>query len=136
MRRLQLPALALTLGAALTFLPVMFPASAPAKKRASAAQSRAIWRAYERKFSNGSTCLHRRAVISTVPSRYVWGKIVVADRYCGNGEMVYKRRKGTRRWKFVSGGSDWGFPERCADDLRKLGRSVYQDFFPNDPNCP
>ena len=115
---------------ALSCMLAAFPAVAPASKRASAAQSKAIWRAYERKFP-GPSCVHHRARISTVKSRFTWGKIVVADSTCGNGEMVFKRLKGTRRWRFVSGGSDWGAPGRCADDLHLLGRRVYRDFFPS-----
>lgn len=129
MRRANVAALALVL--ALTGSSICAPSS-QARKRASAAQSRAMWQVVD---SEGK-CIHWRGVVSTVKSRYSWGTVVIADRNCGNGQYVLKRRKGTRRWQIVGAGSDWGFPDRCADDLRKIGRRVYRDLFPGDPNCP
>ena len=114
-------ALLCVIAAALTLAP-----AAPARKRASAAQSKAMWRVADR----AGKCVHHRGVVSTVTSRYAWGYVEVADGQCGNGIYVLKRRKGTRTWKVAGAGSDWGAPERCRSDVRKIGRRVLQDLFP------
>lgn len=99
---------------------------AGADRRATRSESRAMWRAVDAE----GRCPHRRGRVSTVRTRrYRYGRVGVNDATCGTGEYVLRRRKGTRRWRKVGAGSDWGAQERCAQDLKRIPRAVLRDFF-------
>jgi len=106
---------------------------AGAQRRASAAESRGMWRAVEREpYTDG--CVHHRGLISTAYSpRRKYGTVFISDRFCGNGQAVLAKRRGARRgWRILGSGSDWGYPGRCAADLRRIPRRVLEDFFGDD----
>jgi hypothetical protein len=111
----------------------MGAAPATARRTATAAESRAMWRTVDTK----NECVHRRGFVSTVrSSRYRYGRVTIADSHCGNGVFVLRRPRAGGRWRTVLAGSDIGAPDRCADDLKKVPRAIYRDLFPRDPNCP
>jgi hypothetical protein len=108
-------------------------APASARRTATAAESRAMWRTVDAQ----SMCVHRRGFVSTVSSgRYRYGRVTIADSTCGNGVNVLRRPRAGGRWRTVLAGSDIGAPGRCTGDLKKIPRAVYRDLFPRDPNCP
>lgn len=108
-------------------------AAAEAHRRATARESKGMWRTVERE-DFLSDCVQRRGLISTAPTpRRKYGTVVVADGKCGNGQFVLaKRRGGSGVWRIVGAGSDWGSPDRCADDLKRIPRRVLEDFFGSD----
>lgn len=118
-------------GCVLALALVGFSASlADAHRQATTGESNGMWRTVEREPYLGD-CVQRRGLISTARTpRRKYGTVVIADRNCGNGQYVLVKRRGTTRpWRILGAGSDWGFPERCASDLRKIPRRVLEDFF-------
>jgi hypothetical protein len=89
-----------------------------------------MWKAVEVKYGFDG-CVERRGQISTAPTRKKYGTVIVSDNHCGNGQFVMsKPRKSPHAvWRVLGAGSDWGDPERCSQDLRRIPRSVLQDFF-------
>lgn len=106
---------------------VCFSSLAQADKRASRADSRAMWSVVD----PSGKCVHRRGRISTAHTPDVkYGTVVIADDNCGNGQAVLSRpRHRAGRWRVLGMGSDWGYPGRCKQDLRKIPRKVLEDFF-------
>ena len=104
--------------------------SAEAHRQATAAESNGMWRVVEKE-PYLEDCVQRRGLISTANTpRHKYGTVVIADRNCGNGQYILvKRRGGTHPWRILGAGSDWGYPGRCASDLRKIPRRVLEDFF-------
>jgi hypothetical protein len=117
---------------------LLLPASpAAAHRPASAAESDQMWQAVSSKYGS-SGCVESRGQISTAhtPKRK-YGLVTIADNICGNGQVVLAqpRHEPSAPWEVLGSGSDWGYPGRCASDLRTIPRSVLQDFF--SPNiCP
>jgi hypothetical protein len=114
-------------------VPLFLLAASPAlaDRRATRSESRAMWRVVD----PDGMCVHHRGHISKSHARSSkWGTVVVADNHCGNGQYVLRRRNSARRWKVAGAGSDWGNPNRCADDLHKIPRAVLEDFF-GRPYC-
>ncbi|MCW2952371.1 MAG: hypothetical protein JWQ48_1541 [Conexibacter sp.] len=104
-------------------------ADAGAHRRASAHESRSMWRAVDR----SGTCVQRRGRISTVATPgYRYGTVTIADSHCGNGSFVLRRRAGTGGWQIRLAGSDIGAPERCADDRRRVPIRVLRDLLYRD----
>jgi hypothetical protein len=99
---------------------LLFAPSAEAKKRASAAQSAAMWKVVD----PGKRCQHARGWVST-KARDLWGTVVIADANCGNGQAVLRRKGG--RWTVRGQGSDWGAYDRCDSDLRRIPGAVLRD---------
>jgi hypothetical protein len=96
-----------------------------------------MWEAVYADFGS-SGCVEHRGQISTAhtPKRK-YGTVVIADTQCGNGQVILaqSRDNSEAAWQVLGAGSDWGYPGRCASDLRKIPRKVLQDFF--DPGiCP
>jgi hypothetical protein len=114
-------------------LVVSLAGSAEAHRKAAVGESNGMWRVIERE-QYTEDCVRHRARISTAHTPHrKYGIVLVADRKCGNGQVVLAKRRGTtRRWRILGSGSDWGFPERCASDLRKVPRRVLEDFFGSD----
>jgi hypothetical protein len=101
--------------------------TAQAHRRATAAEARAMWRVVDRQHRCSA---HHRPEVSTVPSeRFVYARLVIADGTCGNGEELLRRRKRSHRWRPVGAGSDWGNPDRCAQDLARYPLTVLRDLF-------
>ncbi len=94
--------------------------AAQAKKRASAAQSAAMWKVVDPQ----KRCRHARGWVSTA-ARDLHGTVVIADANCGNGQAVLRRKGG--RWTVRGTGSDWGFLDRCDADLRRIPAVVLRD---------
>jgi hypothetical protein len=112
--------------ATLVSLLVLAAASGPASARRSAtrAESVALWRVVDRE----GRCQHRRGYISTVSSaKWRYGAVTIADSRCGNGTFVLRRAKGGGAWKVRAAGSDFGNPDRCASDARKVPLRVLRD---------
>lgn len=107
--------------------------SADAHRQATARESRGMWRIVERE-PYLHDCVQRRGQISTAHTpRRKYGTVVISDRNCGNGQYVLAKRRGARGpWRILGAGSDWGAPERCASDLRRIPRRVLEDFFRDD----
>ena len=97
--------------------------AAQAKKRASAAQSAAMWKVVD----PGDRCRHTRGWISTAKTRDAYGTVVIANVNCGNGQAVLRRKAG--RWSIRGQGSDWGSLDRCNADLRRIPATVMRDLF-------
>jgi hypothetical protein len=112
---------------------IVLVASADAHRLATVRESKGMWRTVERE-PYLDDCVQRRGMISTAHTpRRKYGTVVISDRNCGNGQYVLAKRRGTMRpWRIFGAGSDWGFPERCASDLRRIPRRVLKDFFGDD----
>lgn len=108
----------------------LLAASAEADRQATAKESRGMWRTLERE-AHFEGCVERGGLISTAHTpRRKYGTVVVADSHCGNGQFVLVRKRGAAgSWRIVGAGSDWGNPDRCASDLRRIPRRVLEDFF-------
>jgi hypothetical protein len=106
----------------------VLPAAAFAQRKATPKESKQMWSAVLKK---GENCKERRGQISTaVTPGFKFGTVTIADAHCGNGQFVLRKRRASgAKWKIVGAGSDWGAPERCADDLAKIPRPVLEDFF-------
>ena len=106
--------------------------SAEAHRQATARESKGMWRTLERE-AHIEGCIERRGQISTAPTpRRKFGAVIIADSHCGNGQFVLaKKRGGSGAWRIRGAGSDWGDPDRCAEDLRRIPRRVLEDFFGN-----
>jgi hypothetical protein len=104
--------------------------AATAHRPATSGESQGMWRTVERQ-PYLDDCVQRRGLISTARTpRLKYGTVVIADGTCGNGQYVLAKRKGTSRpWRILGAGSDWGYPGRCASDLRRIPRGVLEDFF-------
>jgi hypothetical protein len=114
------------LGCLIAFVALLMCApAAQAKKRASAAQSAAMWKVVD----PGKRCTHARGWISTA-ARDLYGTVIIADSTCGNGQAVLRRKGG--RWTVRGQGSDWGFLDRCDADLRRIPAAVLHDLFSRD----
>jgi len=118
-----------------------FAQAASASRPATAKETRGMWRAVDRemrKHGGGvGRCVQHRGRVSTVRGqRFRYGTVLIADNQCGNGTFVLRQRPGGGVWRFVTAGSDIGFPERCADDLKLMGVKVFKDLFPTISNCP
>jgi len=109
---------------------VLGPASAQAERRATAKESRQMWNAVDAKYGIEG-CVERRGQISTAHTRKKYGTVTIADSHCGNGQYVLAKRRHAAgsRWRVLGAGSDWGSPDRCKDDLRRIPRAVLEDFF-------
>ena len=107
-------------GLACVALLLLCAPAAQAKKRASAAQSAAMWKVVDPE----KRCRHARGWISTA-ARDLYGTVVIADANCGNGQAVLRRKGG--RWTVRGQGSDWGFLDRCDADLRRIPAAVLRD---------
>lgn len=94
-----------------------------------------MWAAVFAKYGYGG-CTEHRGQISTSPTKKKYGIVTISDNRCGNGSFVLSARRHTRhpRWRVLGAGSDWGAPERCASDLRRIPLSVLEDFF-GDGTC-
>ena len=111
------------LGCLIAFIALLMCApAAQAKKRASAAQSAAMWKVVD----PGKRCTHARGWVSTA-ARDLHGTVIIADSTCGNGQAVLRREGG--RWTVRGQGSDWGFLDRCDADLRRIPAAVLRDLF-------
>ena len=78
-------------------------------------------------------CKHRRGRVSTVKTRrHRYGSVTIDDTRCGNGTFVLRRARSGGRWRKVGAGSDWGNPDRCAADVRRIPLSVLRDLFSPD----
>jgi hypothetical protein len=99
-------------------------------RRATTGESRGMWRVVERE-PYLDACVHRRGLISTARTPHQkYGTVVISDGNCGNGQYVLVKPRGqSLPWRILGAGSDWGAPERCASDLRKIPRRVLEDFF-------
>ena len=110
------------------------PGVASAQRKATERESTDMWNAVEK--SVGATgCAERRGRISTAGTKQIkFGTVVIADATCGNGQFVLSKRRHRpgAKWRIRGAGSDWGNPDRCADDLRKIPRPVLEDFFGPD----
>jgi hypothetical protein len=103
---------------------------AHAHRRATRTESKRMWRAVNHRYGYKShSCIEHRGQISTAKTPGVrFGIVTIADNHCGNGQFVLSKR-GHGRWRVLGAGSDWGYTDRCADDLRKIPRVVLEDFF-------
>jgi hypothetical protein len=99
--------------------------AAQAKKRASAAQSAAMWKVVDPE----KRCRHARGWVSTA-ARDLYGTVIIADANCGNGQAVLRRKGG--RWSIRGQGSEWGSYDRCDADLRRIPAAVLRDLFSRD----
>jgi hypothetical protein len=104
-----------------------FVGFAEADKAAVRMDSRAMWRLVD----PAGKCIHHPGRISTAHTpRVKYGTVVIADNQCGNGQVVLSRpRRHSGRWRVLGMGSDWGYPARCKQDLKKIPRKVLEDFF-------
>jgi hypothetical protein len=119
------------------FLVVAMPVEA--HRAATPTESEQMWQAVYGKYGS-SDCVEHRGQISTAhtPKRK-YGTVVISDSNCGNGQVVLAqpRNNPNARWQALGSGSDWGYPGRCASDLRRIPRKVLQDFFgPNTCSPP
>jgi hypothetical protein len=120
MVRFSLLALIGSLGLCLAF----GAADAGAHRRATARESRAMWRTVDA----SRKCVERRGRISTIRTAgYRYGIVTIADSHCGNGSLVLRRRAGAGGWQIRVAGSDIGAPDRCADDRRRVPIRVLRD---------
>lgn len=123
-------AVALTLVSWTTCL-VLAASPAAAHRAATQLESEQMWQAVYAKYGGGG-CVEHRGQISTVHTpKLEYGKVVVADDICGNGQYVLAKPRddASAAWRVLGAGSDWGMPARCASDLRRIPRKVLQDFF-------
>ena len=106
----------------------VLPAAAIAQRKATAKESKQMWSTVLKK---GEDCKGRRGQISTaVTPGFKFGTVTIADAHCGNGQFVLRKRRASgAKWKIAGAGSDWGAPDRCADDLASIPRPVLEDFF-------
>jgi hypothetical protein len=90
---------------ALALAALLVPQAASADRRASGSTSRAMWRAADPQHR----CVHRRGRISSVRRAHRrFGTVTIADDQCGNGTVLLRTRRHSRRWQRVASGSDWG----------------------------
>lgn len=97
---------------------------ADARRSATVSESRALWKVAD----PPGRCAHPRGKISTVktaPTSY--GIVTVADSNCGNGSFVLRKLGPNKPWRIVLGGSDFGDPERCNSDKKKIPLKVLRD---------
>jgi hypothetical protein len=123
-------ALALVGFLAAAFLCLALPLAAQAERRASRGESQRMWDTVFAKYGFDG-CVQHRGEISTAHTRRKYGIVTVSDSHCGNGQFVLSTRRHAAhaRWRVLGAGSDWGAPERCAEDLRRIPRSALEDFF-------
>jgi hypothetical protein len=124
LQRAALPPLILVAALAMA---ACFSNSAQADRRATRAESKAMWKLAD----PAEKCVHHRGRISTAHTpRAKYGTVVIADVNCGNGQVVLSRpRHRPGRWRELGVGSDWGYPGRCKQDLKKIPLKVLEDFF-------
>jgi hypothetical protein len=115
---------------AAAFLCLALPLTAQAERRASRGESQWMWDAVFVKYGFDG-CVQHRGEISTAHTRRKYGIVTISDSHCGNGQFVLSTRRHAAhaRWRVLGAGSDWGAPGRCAEDLRRIPRSVLEDFF-------
>jgi hypothetical protein len=123
-------ALALVGFLAAAYLCLALPLAAQAERRASRGESQRMWDTVFAKYGFDG-CVQHRGEISTAHTRRKYGVVTVSDSHCGNGQFVLSTRRHAAhaRWRVLGAGSDWGAPERCAEDLRRIPRSVLEDLF-------
>ncbi len=103
---------------------VVVAPDAGARRSATAAESRAMWRVVDA----DNSCQHRRGKVSTVRSaKWRYGIVTIADSHCGNGSFVMRRPKSGGRWRQRVAGSDIGAPQRCAADVKRVPLRVLRD---------
>jgi hypothetical protein len=90
-----------------------------------------MWALVNRTLHTHDCVEHRGRISTALTPNFKFGVVTVADSTCGNGSFVLAKRRhqSGARWRIRGAGSDWGNPDRCAGDLRKIPRPVLEDFF-------
>jgi hypothetical protein len=102
-RRLLLTLLIATLAV------LVLAGAADARRRATKAESKAMWKAVP----SAASCVHRRGWVSTVRRpKFVYGAVVVSDANCGDGSYILRRARGKHVWRKIG---HYGSEHACSE---------------------